>query len=392
MRLLLCIPYFAPAYAFGGSVTVAETIVEGFVAAGHEVAVATTDVLDERARVAPGTPGIAGAEVVRFPNVSHRAAAAANVYLPRGYQRWLRANVARFDVVLLHDVYSAVSVGGARAAERAGVPYALQPLGTLSPAAERGRPLAKRVVLKLWADRTIARAAALVHSGDAERAEFLDAGAPAGRLLQLPLPLDLPRAEPSVLATAPTVAFVGRLHAIKRVDALIEAVAIARRDMPQLRLEVVGPGERLQRELEALAERLGIAAAVDFRGFVSAEEKLRILRTAHVGALLSAGEGLPMAALETMACGTPMVLSTGCHMPDADDRAGIVCDGSPAQAAAAIMRVTRDPALRERLGAGAAAFAQDYRREVVMPRMIAAFEDLVARQDPQTSARRATAK
>ena len=33
MRLLLCIPYFAPAYAFGGSVTVAETIVEGFVAA-----------------------------------------------------------------------------------------------------------------------------------------------------------------------------------------------------------------------------------------------------------------------------------------------------------------------------------------------------------------------
>ena len=75
MRLLLCIPYFAPAYAFGGSVTVAETIVEGFVAAGHEVAVATTDVLDERARVAPGTPGIAGAEVVRFPNVSHRAAA-----------------------------------------------------------------------------------------------------------------------------------------------------------------------------------------------------------------------------------------------------------------------------------------------------------------------------
>ena len=378
MRLLLCIPYFAPAYAFGGSVTVAETIAAGFVAAGHEVTVATTDVLDERRRVAAQTPGVAGPQVVHFRNLSHRAAAGANIYLPRGYRRWLRANAGSFDLVLLQDVYSAVSVAGARAAQRAGVPYVLQPLGTLSPSPERGRPLANQVFLKRWGRRTIAGAAALVHSGDAERAEFLDAGAQADRLLELPLPLDLPAPVSVPRASEPTIAFVGRLHAIKRVDALIEAVALARERVPALRLDVVGPGERLQRELTGLAARLGVADAVTFHGFVPAEEKLRILRSAHAGVLLSAGAGLPMAALETMACGTPMVLSTGCHMPDADGRAAIVVDGSPQAAADAIVLLVSDPELRERLGTGAAAFAQDFRREVVMPRMVAAFEELAA--------------
>ncbi len=225
VRLLLAIPYFAPAYAFGGSVTVAETVVADALAAGHEVTVVTTDVLDEHQRLAPGTPATpAGAVVVRFPNVSHRLAAGVNGYLPRGYRSWVRRNARRFDVVLLHDVYSAVSVGAARAAVAAGVPYALQPLGTLSPAAERGRPLAKRAFLTLFGRRTLAQATALIHSTDAERRDFLDVGADAAKLVRLPLPLELPELTGAPLESAPTVAYVGRLHEIKRIDNLIRAV------------------------------------------------------------------------------------------------------------------------------------------------------------------------
>lgn len=387
MRLLLCIPYFAPAYAFGGSVTVAETVVEGFVAAGHEVTVVTTDVLDERSRTTAATPGVDGAEVVRFRNISHRAAAAANVYLPRGYQRWLEHNARRFDVVLLQDVYSAVSVGGARAAVAAGVPYALQPLGTISPAANRGRPLAKRAFLKLWGSRTVAEASALIHSTNAERSDFLGVGAQPDRLVRLPLPLELPETGHAARSLAPRVAYVGRLHPIKRIDRLIEAIAIARRAMPHLELDVVGPGERHGRELADLARRLGVTDAVRFHGFVSADEKLRVLSQAQLGALLSESEGLPMAALETMACGTPMVLSAGCHIPEAHERAGIVVPGTSGEAAEAILTMLGDDALRERLSNGALAFANQFRREVVMPQMIAVFEDLAAaRSLPQQAA------
>ena len=144
MRLLVCVPWFAPARAFGGTVTVAVATVSGALEAGHEVTVATTDVLDLHSRVPPGTLSEPeGAQVIRFPNVSQRLAA-TNVPLPRGMRGWLRDHVKDFDAVLLFDVYSAPSVLAARAARRAGVPYVLQALGTLPATKERGRAGAKR--------------------------------------------------------------------------------------------------------------------------------------------------------------------------------------------------------------------------------------------------------
>lgn len=378
MRLLLSIPYFAPAYAFGGSVTVAETVVEDFLRAGHQVTVATTDVLSEHERLpwdAPAQP--LGAELVRFRNVSHRLAVNA-AYGPLGMRRWLAANVARHDLLLLNDVYTSVSVLSARAATRRGIPFALQPLGTLSPAPERGRSLAKRAFLRLWGNRTLADATALIHSSEAERRDFLDAGARPERLLALPLPLDLPRLGGEPKSSRPTVAFVGRLHPIKRIDVLLRAMALARQQVPDVRLEIVGPGDRHARELERLAHTLELDEAVRFHGFVSIEEKLRILAGAHVSALLSASEGLPIAALEAMACGTPVVLSEGCHLPEVDDVAGIVVPGSAEEVAGALVALLGDDARRARLSTGAIAFAAEFRRELVMPRMIGAFERLAA--------------
>jgi glycosyltransferase involved in cell wall biosynthesis len=278
--------------------------------------------------------------------------------------------------VLLNDIYTAVSVIGARGAARSGVPYVLQPLGTLSPAPERGRPLAKRAFLALWGNRTLADATALIYSSDDERRDFLEAGADAKRLLRLPLPLDLPLFDGTTESSEPTVAYVGRLHPIKRIDRLIEAVAIARRQIPNLRLEIVGPGDRHGRELQELARQLELGDAVRFHGFVAIEEKLRILARAHVSALLSASEGLPIAALEAMACGTPVVLSAGCHLPEVHDRGGLVVPGSAEEAATALVELLGDDARRARLGAGARTFAAEFRRELVMPRMLAAFEAL----------------
>jgi glycosyltransferase involved in cell wall biosynthesis len=369
VRLLLSIPYYAPAYAFGGSVTVAETVVGGFLDAGWEVTVVTTDVFDEHRRVDADVAAVpSGASVVRFENVSHRLAAAQNGYLPRGLRSWLRAHAAEFDVALLQDVYSALSVMTARACARAGVPYAVQPLGTVGAMAERGRPLVKNVFLALWGRKTLAGAAALIHSTEHERGDFLSVGAPSGTLVKLPLPLELPSPTGIARTASPTVAYVGRLHPIKGIDRLIRAVDIA-----GVHLDVVGPGERFQRELEA-----GVGDAdVTFHGFVSDAERERFLSSAWVFSLLSDAEGLPMAALEAMSCGTPVVLSEGCHIPEVDGVAGIVTDGSPEPTARALRALLDDPARREELGRGAREFAAGFRREVVMPQMVQVLGGLV---------------
>lgn len=381
MRLLLLTPYFAPAYAFGGSVTVAETIVTDVIAAGHEVVVATTDVLDGRRRVPVDTPPQpAGAEVVRFANVSHRLASGLNGYTPRGLRRWLTLNIGRFDVALLHDVYSPLSVMGARAAARARVPFALQPLGTLSPARERGRPLIKRAFLALWGKTTVRTANALLYLAEHEATDFLAAGGSREQLVAMPLPLELPMKSQGPQASRPTIAFVGRLHPIKGIDVLIEAVGVVRREVPDVRLEIVGPGDRYRRTLEQLVARLRLEDTVRFRGFVEASQKIAVLGDAHVSALLSKSEGLPMSALEAMACGTPVVLSHGCHLDEVDGKAGIAVPGRAEDAAGAIARLLSDDAMRLRLGTGAREFAHRFRREIVMPQMIATLEQISARR------------
>src|SRR5919198_954857 len=183
MRMLVCVPWYAPARGFGGGiVTSLMATVEGAVGAGHDVTIATTDLLDSQSRMPPDAPtDVAGAQVLRFPNVSHRLAA-SHAPLPRGLRSWLREHVREFDVVLIQDVYSSLSVLGARAAARAGVPYVLQAYGTLPTTRERGRAAVKRVFRALWARRTVREAAACLYLSESERLEYLAQGADSARL------------------------------------------------------------------------------------------------------------------------------------------------------------------------------------------------------------------
>ena len=369
MRLLVCVPWFAPARAFGGTVTAAVATVKGALEAGHEVTVATTDALDLEARVpayAPAEP--AGARVLRFRNVSQRLAA-TNAPLPRGLRRWLREHVDEFDVVLLLDVYSAVSVLAARAAGREGVPYVLETLGTLPTAPERGRPAAKRAFLALWGRRTMREAALCLYLSESEREEYLAQGADPARLLPMPPPLDLPEPPQIPRAEAPTVIYLGQLHPIKRIDVLLEAFARVREALPEARLEVIGAPSKHGEELRALA-----GEGVTFRGLIPEEDKGRALASAQVFALLSASEGLPITVLEALACGTPVVLSPGCGLPQVDGVAGIVTDGSAGEAADALLALLRDPERARKLGEAGREFAAAYRRETVVPELVSLLE------------------
>jgi glycosyltransferase involved in cell wall biosynthesis len=374
MRMLVCVPWYAPARGLGGIVTVALATVKGALDAGHEVTVATTDARLLSSRVpadAPAEPR--GARVVRFPNLSHRLAS-TNVPLPRGLRSWLRDHIREFDVVLLLEVYSSVSVLGARAASRAGVPYVLAANGTLPATPERGRAVPKRVFLELWGRRTVREASACLYLSENEREEYLAAGAEPSRLYAMPPPLELP--DPGTVSRdpAPTVLYLGQLHPIKRIDVLIDAFARVRAALPDARLEVAGAPTAHGETLKAQVAQLGLVDSVVFRGLVREEEKGRLLASAHVFALLSASEGLPLTPIEALACGTPVVLSPGCQLPQVDGVAGIVCDGSAMGAADALLELLNDPARAKAFGEAGRAMAARYRREEVVPELVELLE------------------
>lgn len=107
----------------------------------------------------------------------------------------------------------------------------------------------------------------------------------------------------------PSVTVIGtvaRLVPNKGLDTLLRAVAVLVRQIPELRLVVVGDGT-LRNELEALSSQLGLANCVRFLGWRT--DVPEILSAIDLFALASRREGFPLAPLEAMAAGKPVLLS-----------------------------------------------------------------------------------
>ncbi|RLB13546.1 MAG: glycosyltransferase family 1 protein, partial [Deltaproteobacteria bacterium] len=74
----------------------------------------------------------------------------------------------------------------------------------------------------------------------------------------------------------PTVVYVGRIKAYKRLDHLIKAFKIVKDEVENCKLIIAGKGN--QKPLKKLALELGFNSSVEFYGEVLEDEKLRLLR------------------------------------------------------------------------------------------------------------------
>jgi glycosyltransferase involved in cell wall biosynthesis len=118
----------------------------------------------------------------------------------------------------------------------------------------------------------------------------------------VPVGVDVdPRSDAPVKEERPTVLFVGRLVASKRIDHALAAFAKLRARMPDAQLRVVGTGP-LEKRLRAIA-----GAGVVFHGRVSADEKLDLMGRAHVLVVTSVREGWGLVVDEAAAMGTPSI-------------------------------------------------------------------------------------
>ena len=84
MNLLHVIPYYAPAWTYGGSVRAAADLARALVTAGHTVTVLTTDTLSATARITALNETIDGVEVVRVRNRSNALRGRLNLSTPVG--------------------------------------------------------------------------------------------------------------------------------------------------------------------------------------------------------------------------------------------------------------------------------------------------------------------
>jgi glycosyltransferase involved in cell wall biosynthesis len=152
---------------------------------------------------------------------------------------------------------------------------------------------------------------------------------------------------------------VGTLSSFKDHATLIRAFAlVAQRHSVQLVL--AGDGI-LRPQLEQLAQECGIRERITFLGNVEREDLLRLYREAAVFTFSTRGEGSPLALLEAMSCGLPVVASDvpGVREILATGECGLlVPPDQPAEMARAIERILGDAELARRMGANARQYVE----------------------------------
>jgi len=158
------------------------------------------------------------------------------------------------------------------------------------------------------------------------------------------------------------VLFVGRIQPLKAPDILVKAVAQARANRPDLKVRAVicggpsGSGLDKPTALMDLTRELGIVENVTFLSPTSREGLADLYRAADVTLVPSHSESFGLVAVESQACGTPVIAAAigGLRTAVAHNVSGCLIDGhDPRAYAVAIERFADDPALLGELRRGA---------------------------------------
>jgi glycosyltransferase involved in cell wall biosynthesis len=204
------------------------------------------------------------------------------------------------------------------------------------------------------------------------------AGVAPPRVVYLPNGITLPAAvrSPTVRPTASTMLLYTRFWEFDVRD-IVATLAGVCAQYPAARLLVVGQGEQQQeRTLLRLAERAGLAHAIDYRGWVEPAHLPNVLAEADL-ALVPLDDTLINRArcsaklLELMAAGLPLVAArvgqTSEYLHDGSSGL-LVPPGDPAAMARAALRLLHHADLRRRLSAGAQAALAPFAWTALAPR------------------------
>ena len=369
MRILHIIPYFYPAWAYGGTCRAAWELARALVRKGQSVVVYTTDALDERSRSTPLSVIVDGVEIHRVRNLSNHLAW-RRAFFPLGFGNKLQKSLRDADVVHLHEFRSYQNAIALPYMVRTGVPFVLTAQGGLPRI--MGRNSLKILYDRNFGARILSSAARLHALNELEREQFIDLGVDPQRIAILPNGVDLDqyqslpsftgfRARFDIPEEVPIILFLARVNKIKGVDFLVSSFNMLREVYSDAILVIVGPDDGYLQEVKHQVQVLGIEKQVRFTGYLDGDDKLQAYQAASVYVLPSAYEMFAITLLESLACGTPIIATDRCGLADfvrQNDLGSIVNYGDVKGLKNEIVRILGHPVDVERRA--------DYGREYVL--------------------------
>ncbi len=324
-----------------------------------------------------------------------------------GYLDQFVANVEAFRQAeeityqLVHAHYWLSGVAGRQLADLWGVPlvamfHTLGKLKNQVVKAEADRDTDQRIALE---GDVMQEADRLVAATPLERAQMTWLyGAPRDRITVIPCGVDgrlfYPRNQHDAharqdLPCGRLLLFVGRIERLKGIDTLLEAAAqlVDEGGHDDLRVLIVGGDIESNRadnpelrRVQALTKTLGIQDRVDFLGSQPQAELPYFYSAADLTIMPSHYESFGMVALESMACGTPVIASRvgGLASLVRDGETGyLVPAENPTELAARIRTLLADDTLRLRLGVQAAEYAHQYRWPRIAAQVIDLYDTMI---------------
>lgn len=245
--------------------------------------------------------------------------------------RKLTEEITSFDLIEVHGIWEYTVFMAARIARRANIPYVIRPTGVFTHP-WRYQSLKKRLYSCLIGNRALKGAACLHVASKREAEGCRKAG------IQIPITIVPNGIDPSAFETLPSakeaeerwpvlkdrqvILFLSRISREKGLDQCIAAIRDVL-DMSGLRdtlFVIAGPNHKSYlTTVKDLLERYDLEQYVFFPGMVQGREKLTLYRRADIFVLPSYSESYGIVVAEALACGTPVVTTTGTPWKELQD-------------------------------------------------------------------------
>ncbi|HZP57388.1 MAG TPA: glycosyltransferase [Dehalococcoidia bacterium] len=295
---------------------------------------------------------------------------------------------------LVHSHYWMSGAVAVRLAAAWRVPHVAM-FHTLGEVKNRARATEREQPRRIAAERATAATADLIVVASEHEKHLLTAlyGADAGRIAVVPCGVDLDLFTPMdqeearrrlrIADRERVILFVGRIEPLKGIDVLIGAAAQLHED-ENFRVLIVGGDARAAAEiaqLRALAARLGVDHHIAFVGAVPHEDLPLYYNAADVCVVPSYYESFGLVAIESMACGTPVVASRvgGLTSTIADGETGYLIPWRcPEPFAERLELLLDNDELRASFGKAAREAVERFRWANVAEAVMGLYEDLLA--------------
>lgn len=224
------------------------------------------------------------------------------------------ANLSKPNLVVLHQIYTFSTLLGYIYAKKYGIPYAVQPHGSLTKYHESDSKLIKTLAKWLLISKILREASAIIITCESEKTDLippLQAKAIQlnyGAVLSQPLNKSASRLPMSTQNLR--IIFSGRFDKKKNLPLVIKAMPIVLEKYPDLTLDIAGSGTAKEvKKLQSLVNSLKLESSIQFHGWIDAPKMLELFSGARLLVLPSENENFAIVVAEALSAGVPCVLS-----------------------------------------------------------------------------------